>query len=40
MGAKAEELGVEIYPGFSANEVLWLTLTLWFDVLSNINAHK
>jgi len=26
MGAKAEELGVEIYPGFAANEVFLLFL--------------
>jgi hypothetical protein len=32
MGAKAEELGVEIYAGFAASEVFQLLLRCFFSI--------
>ena len=31
MGTKAEELGVEIYPGFAASQVLLLPINILVD---------
>jgi len=37
MGAKAEELGVEIYPGFAASEVFQLLLQCFFSIFFSVH---